>query len=216
MKKILLLVCCSLSLLACHDPLAKPNSKILVLNYDNQGVSWNHFPIQLAFYQGFPEDKKRIIRQEIDDLNTHLKFSAFIVSYLDNTQNSIPQGDQVNLLYWGQPSSLNNFFSQNEQAKTTVYWTNTTIYEADISFNISQITPDLDFATLVRHELSHALGMRHLDNFYLMNPVLPPATTRPWNDQLLSLWKKDIQQVPPTQISPNSFILSSLKGVRHE
>lgn len=147
-------------------------------------ISWKKYPIPFSFHQDFPENKKREVLEEISSLNQILGFEA--ISIANETSSSVVLRDGSNTLYWG----FNETFrmTPTEQGKTVVVWIGSDIIEVDVNFNPA--FTEVDFKSLVRHEICHVLGIKHSDTISLMSPYLPDYEIRPWDESLLTQWKE--------------------------
>ena len=96
----------------------------------------------------------------------------------------VPRKDGYSLMYWldtWEPGK------STEQARTTIYWSGSQIYESDIRINAkdhafyvgheSDFT-GVDFKSLIIHELGHALGLAHTAATSVMNTSLSSGVDR--------------------------------------
>lgn len=188
-KYILLILC--ISVVGCLTQRQNQKSKVMVQNVYGEVISWNKFPVVFTFHKDFPADKRIIVKAEITKFNKLVGQEIFQISNQlilgsQSTNKNKPNG--INTIYW----DFNQAFNMNhsEQGKTSVFWKGTEIYEFDINIQASMVN-GYDFATLIRHELFHSLGVKHIDNT-LMNPYLPEATVREWDLGLIQDWKQDL------------------------
>ena len=88
--------------------------------------------------------------------------------------------------------------SPAEQGKASIFWIGSEIQEADINLQALAIT-QVDFQTLIRHELLHSLGLSH-SNYEIMSPYLPTSTIRDWDQKLISQWTQEIKMYAKVQL----------------
>lgn len=188
MKTILTIIILSTALIACA-PKAQP-SDIMVKNVYGQIVTWKTFPVVFSFHQNFPQDKREIVKIEITKFNIIAGAEVFKISDTITTKVQPKENskDGVNTLYW----DFNQAFRMqpSEQGKASVFWVGTDIIESDINLQ-SSFLPQVDFATLIRHELLHTLGLSH-SHFDLMNTHLAAYTTKEWDKDLITQWRSEI------------------------
>lgn len=157
-----------------------------VQNSDGQRVSWaGRTPVPLYADATVPDQfigalKAAITTWEDGALGKDLfDYKGFVAT--DET----PQQDHKNIVYW-QPEWLGS--SSRQQATTLIFWSGAVITEGDISINAQNFTygfgtdidfHELDFESLVLHELGHLLGLKHHDGEgSVMNESLHNGTKR--------------------------------------
>lgn len=162
-----------------------PNEDQLFITFLNKKVVLKNFPVVFHFHNDFPEEKKTLFVKEINALNEIIGFEVFKVSnQIETTKNRYLT--TKNVIYWRNKQEM--LFGQ--QAKTDIVYFGDSIVKIDIAYNNS--FPYVDFGTITRHELLHALGIQHKATNLLMHPYLPNFTKRDWDLELISSWKKEV------------------------
>lgn len=183
------------ALIGCTRP---QSSEIMVKNVYGEILSWQKFPVVFSFHSSFPEDKKAIVQLEITKFNLLAKAEVFRLSPEPTTKEQPQKNekDGINTLYWDFNQAFN--MSPSEQGKASIFWMGSEIQEADINLQSLAIT-QVDFSTLLRHELLHSLGLSHSD-YELMSPYLPIDTIRDWDQKLISQWTQEIRRYAKVQL----------------
>jgi hypothetical protein len=151
------------------DPEAPCN---FVQNSDLLRVSWDHrTPVKLYIHSSMPLAKypemAAILRESVKDWNDVAGREVLRVEAFNVGGSDLPKKDGYSMIYW-----LNSWEDgkTTEQARTTIYWSGSQIYEADIRINARDHTfyvgrdssfSGVDFKSLMIHELGHALGLAH-------------------------------------------------------
>ena len=163
------LVSVLLAMQACSvkpDPQASCN---FVQNSDVQRVSWGaDVPVPLYIDSEFPVEKRGAVQAAADEWNTIAGHPLIKIVGVTNRGGG-PAQDGFNIIYW---MTSWDTAATNEQARTTIYWTGTRIYEADVRINAragdhqyfwsNEPQPgELDVESLLVHEFGHVLGLVH-------------------------------------------------------
>jgi hypothetical protein len=141
------------------------------MNPEQQRVSWNHhLPVKLNIHKSVPTTAYGSIDRAVAEYNTALGNGRDILKIVGRGLEGAldPQKDGTSMIYWftdWDPSR------PTEQARTTIYWSGTQIFEADVRINAKNFDLNLDTATsfsnldlesLLVHEFGHALGLAHI------------------------------------------------------
>jgi hypothetical protein len=189
-KKYLFLTVAAFSLMGCLRYANEQTTKVIIQNGYGEVVSWKSFPVVFVFHKDFPKDKRLTVQAEVDKFNEIMGQEIFKISSQEShelqPERNVTNG--VSTLYWNFNASFR--MTPAEQGRTTIFWSGQDIYEADINLQEANLT-EIDFATLIRHELFHSLGAKHVEHT-LMHPYLPNHTTREWDLELIAEWKKDL------------------------
>ena len=181
-------------------------SNTLIENVYGEAISWREFPVKFKFHNNFPEDKKSVAIEEVNKFNTLVGFQAIILDTRLSQTVQFKDKDGENVISWNNSKEVN--FDSAEQAKTSAFWMGNTLIESDMKFNLDYSSTNLDFATLFRHELAHAMGMKHQGEG-LMNPYLPYGTVREWDGTLVKQWVADLKREAVKGIDVKTSSLSS-------
>lgn len=157
---------------ACSRPQSPEPSCNFVQNPEQQRVSWQkHLPIKLYVHESVPSSAYAAIDRAINEYNQKLgggqEIFRIIARNVGGDLN--PRKDGTSMIYWFTSWDPNR---DTEQARTTIYWSGTEIFEADIRINAD---PDnfsyyygedsnisgVDLMSLLVHELGHVLGLAH-------------------------------------------------------
>lgn len=156
---------------ACGRDLPSEVSCNFVQNQNLQRVSWNqNVPVDLYLDNSFPQEYEPAVRAAIAEWNKVGKSSRgkeFFRLRGGSPGSSTPQQDSYTKIYL-----LNTWEDekQTEQARTTIHWSGSQIYEADVRINEKDFdfyisdTPDyskVHLESLLIHELGHVLGLAH-------------------------------------------------------
>jgi predicted Zn-dependent protease len=156
-----------LGLQACAQKPSPEESCNFVQNGDQQRVSWgSDTPVVMYIDSSVPEQYFNAIRSAADTWNRTVGREVLKIGGWTQT-NGIPAQDGANVIYL-----LRNWEADkpNEQARTTVYWANDRIYEADVRINAKNfefftneqpVVGEVDVESLVLHEFGHVLGLAH-------------------------------------------------------
>jgi len=154
-----------------------------------QRVSWKgSLPVRFMIHESVPVVAFDAVRAARDHWNKKMGAQVFSLEIFEVGGPNQPRQDDVNIIYW-----LDNWESDKgaEQARTTIYWTGSRIYEADIRVN-AQFTfhfkdtrnelgeiDGVDLESLMIHEFGHALGLAHrAESQSVMQTTLASGTHR--------------------------------------
>ncbi|MCB0357121.1 MAG: matrixin family metalloprotease, partial [Bdellovibrionales bacterium] len=163
----LILISSTLLLQACGRNIDPEPSCNFVQNSKLQRVSWKNKSAKMYIHSSVPTKYHQTIRNAAKKWNDELGYTVIsIEASVGGT--SLPSKDGYNIIYW-----LTDWDSEkkSEQARTTIYWTGSKIYEADIRINAKNhkfsTTPEtlnghVDFYSLLVHEMGHVLGLAHV------------------------------------------------------
>lgn len=159
---------------ACGRQLPAELSCNFVQNQNLQRVSWDsNIPVDIYFDNSVPTEYDAPIRAAIsrwNEIGQKLRGQDFFRLRAGSPGTSTPKQDGYTKIF------VLNTWEENkpsEQARTTVYWTGSRIYEADIRINdknfdfyLSDATDEskVHLESLLVHELGHVLGLGHTDD----------------------------------------------------
>lgn len=155
---------------ACSRKLAPQESCNFVQNPDIQRVSWNkHLPVKLYVHESVPQAAYAALDRSINEYNMTVGGGREIFKIIARgTSGALdPKRDGYSTIYWFKSWDSTR---KTEQARTTIYWTGAEIFEADIRVNAANFSyslgentnpTEVDFVSLMVHELGHALGLAH-------------------------------------------------------
>ena len=167
--KLLLILVMSVAvtqMTACGEKPAPQTSCNFVQNSDMQRVSWkSSVPIQIWIHESVPTQYHAAILQSMSQWEYSTGRKLFQAMGIDHGPLQ-PAQDGKNVIYWMPTWDATR---PTEQARTTIYWQDNVIHEADILVNTQNFTysaPDavpnqVDFQSLILHELGHSLGLQH-------------------------------------------------------
>jgi hypothetical protein len=167
---ITLIIACAAIMQACSRPLPPQASCNFVQNPDLQRVSWKtNLPIHFSLHESVPPEAYDAIDRAVAEYNLRLGGGReiFHIDKRDVPGSLDPQKDGVSLIYWFNTWDADK---PTEQARTTIYWAGTEIFEADMRINAHNFTfnygtetsfSNVDLDSLVLHELGHVLGLAH-------------------------------------------------------
>lgn len=155
---------------ACSRPMNPQDSCNFVQNSEQQRVSWKgKLPIKLYIHKSFPQEGMDSLKKAIAQYNTTIGGGRELLRIeaqgVDGELN--PSRDGFSTIYWFKTWDPNK---PTEQARTTIYWSGTEIFEADMrinalnfNYNFSDTTTfsDVDLTSLILHELGHVFGLAH-------------------------------------------------------
>lgn len=165
---VLLAIVGLLSLQACGRKIDPETSCNFVQNSSMQRVSWNEdIPVRIYVHKSVPAEHHQAIRDAALAWNVKLGKTIIEIEGFNIDGPAVPKRDSYSMIYWLTEWEENR---STEQARTTVYWSGTRIYEADIRINekdfdfFSGDEPDsssVDMLKLMIHEFGHVLGLSH-------------------------------------------------------
>jgi len=167
---IILLTFSALANQACSRRLPPQESCNFVQNPELQRVSWdNHVPVKLYVHESVPVEAYPALDRAINEYNIKLGGGREIFKIIARgTSGALdPKRDGYSMIYWFKSWDSTR---KTEQARTTIYWTGSEIFEADIRINAANFSyslgentnpTEVDFVSLLVHELGHVLGLGH-------------------------------------------------------
>jgi hypothetical protein len=187
MKYLILIL--MLIVMGCHS---RKDNLTLIQNKSGQDVKWekSSFPIKFQFNFDVPDCARVMIKTEAQKLNRLMEMKVIEFSDTDFKATKFTEGRiGHNVIYWG---NLNGTikYDPSFQAVTSVYWMGNSMVEVGMKFNAA-FMENFDKASIIRHEMGHALGMRHLDHG-LMRPNQTQGEIKEWNLSLINSWKTDM------------------------
>ncbi len=142
-----------------------------------QRVSWKEdLPVKLMVHASVPSDAYPAIEAAVRHWNQEVARQgitkpAFVVNIWGVGGAIASDQDFNNMIYWMNTWEPTLTF---QQARTTIYWTGSRIYEADIRINSrdhlfsfsneEDLIENVDFQSLMVHELGHVLGLAHTES----------------------------------------------------
>ncbi len=165
---IFILACIGFGLQACGRKIKPEESCNFVQNSKAQRVSWAEAtPAVLYIDDSVPAEFYSAIEAAIEEWNKArgrqiLKIGGPILS------TTGPAHDGANVIYWMKAWEADRTY---EQARTTVYWADDRIFEADVrvnardfNYSIGKETGRVDLTSLLVHEFGHVLGLVHIES----------------------------------------------------
>lgn len=188
------------TLLACGRKIQPQDSCNFVMNSQLQRVTWGPAgEAKLFVHSSVPPRYYQAIENAVETWNHQLGKSFLKIEGWGITDHDVPDKDGYSMIYWMTSWDKDK---PTEQARTTIYWTGSVIYEADMRINADpsdftyydgkgpQDPRSVDLQSLVLHELGHVLGLAHVtDQPSVMQPTLAVNTLRlnPTNEDVKDL-----------------------------
>lgn len=172
------------ALQACAPQLTPQEPCNFVMSAEQQRVSWKiDVPVTLYLDSSVPSHFQEPIQAAIRDWNQSLGREVLRLGGWSNRTS--PGQDGANVIYFMNNWELDR---SNEQARTTVFWAGSKIFEADLRINgrdfdyftgSTPVAGKVDLQSLVLHELGHVLGLAHSESGgSVMAKSLPNAYLR--------------------------------------
>jgi len=143
-----------------------------VQNVYGERISWKtNDTIPLYLHESFPDAMIPALQEAIDSWSNVMGHAAFqLVTGYRVPGAAIPKQDGMNVIYWMTSWEADK---SSEQARTSIYWVEDQIHEADMRINAKNFTfyldspisgKDVHLESLLIHELGHVLGLKHKDS----------------------------------------------------
>lgn len=170
-KLVLLIMAMALAIQACSRKLPPQESCNFVQNADRQRVSWaRHTPIKLYIHESVPTEAYPALDRAVNEYNVKIGKGKELLKIMARGVSGPlePKKDGYSMIYWYKSWDSSR---KNEQARTTIYWVGSEIFEADMRINAANFSyslgesldsTELDLTSLVVHELGHVLGLGHV------------------------------------------------------
>lgn len=154
---------------ACSRPLSPEAACNFVQNSQYQRISWQSDKVNLYIDSSVPSNYVSSIEAAANVWNTKLNKQVILVVKSSSAgAASAAQKDGVSKVYWRNSWDSNR---PTEQARTTVYWQGSRIYEADVQVNAQNFSyfksnesvdaSKVHIESLLVHEFGHVLGLAH-------------------------------------------------------
>lgn len=191
------MVAIAVGLQACGMRPAPQESCNFVQNSDQQRVSWGaQTPVVLYIDSSVPNIYFDAIKAAAETWNAGVGREIIkIGGWTNRSQNQAPDG--VNLISFEQSWDG----TRTEQARTTIFWAGSRIYEADVRVNerdfnfFAGSTPEagkVDMQSLMIHEFGHVLGLRHTE--FPQSVMLPTLASASSANSTLALRRQLIEE----------------------
>lgn len=157
-------------------------------NSEQQRVSWKgKLPIKLYIHKSFPPEAIDSLKKAIDQYNSTLGGGRELMRIeAQNVDGELePRREGYSTIYYFKTWDENK---ATEQARTTIYWSGTEIFEADMrinalnfKYNLTDETTftNVDLYSLLLHELGHVFGLAHNTSAgSTMNAILDEGQVR--------------------------------------
>lgn len=144
------------------------------VNVYGQIIKHKNLPLEIHYPVDLPHDFYLSLQESVAEINRDRKYIELIPATTDRTRNFTSE------FYLSSEWEDDRKF---EQGKTSVWWSDSYIREADVAINLDDYNYRADgfsAKTLFTHELLHALGMAHQkdDSAGIMYPYLAINQTR--------------------------------------
>lgn len=162
------------TLAACQRPLTPETSCSFQQNQDQQRISWGRaLPVPIYIHSSVPKEAYEAIASAMKVYDEAIGQKAFEIKGYSVDGPATPQRDGYSFIYWMSEWEADR---DDEQGRTTIYWSGDTIYEADVRINASAMShftfhygstapvQGIDLKSLFVHELGHVLGLDHNDS----------------------------------------------------
>lgn len=145
-----------------------------VQNIYNHRLSWKgELPIKMSIHESVPREMIPSIQAAMDTWNKNLGKKVFVIAEtsVDGTKNLAKIKDGKNVIYWFGKGEWKG--EGDDQARTVISWLGSKIQEADVLINADHTSfyskkptkkGQIDFESVVLHELGHVLGLKHNDS----------------------------------------------------
>lgn len=183
---LLLIPVAGMGLQACAPKYQDEPDCGFVQNVYGERISWqSNVPVTLYIHSSFPSQFYPALENAIRNWETTMGRPLFRIGAYGITSSG-PRQDGHNVIYWMNTWEANK---ASEQARTSVYWVQDEIKEADIRINDKNFnfyldapmlaSPNVHLESLLIHELGHVLGLKHKDDSYsVMATYLASLTPR--------------------------------------
>ena len=182
--KLIRLTVLSILMVGCSKAPEPEDACNFVQNSQKQRVSWkSSVPVPLYLHKSIPLEYRSAFYDAVARWETRWGRRLFDIVGIDYRDGTASQ-DGRSVIYWSEEWSEDR---RQEQARTTIFWRNDRITEADMKVNAKNYdyyskeveTGTVHLESLIIHELGHVLGLKHIDKTdSVMNSVLPNYLVR--------------------------------------
>lgn len=194
---IIVMVIAAVGLQACGMHPAPQESCNFVQNSEKQRVSWGaKTPVILYIGNSVPSSYFDPIRKATEVWNAAAGREILkIGGIVDQASNASPDG--TNLISFEREWNGH----RAEQARTTIYWAGSRIYESDVRLNDRDFrffagdspgVSEVDMESLMIHEFGHVLGLKHTD---LTQSVMQPTLAGASLDNPRAAFRRELGEV---------------------